>query len=97
MNALSWNCRGFGDSRAIQALLEIIQRQRPRLVFLRETKGSVKAMSKIRNLEFNQSFIVSSNGRSDGWCLLWADDLELDVKSSSMNHVNSLCKEVGTE
>ncbi|KAM1788659.1 hypothetical protein ACFX11_038915 [Malus domestica] len=37
MNALCWNCRGLGDSRVVQALLELIQHHRPLVVFLCET------------------------------------------------------------
>ncbi|KAM1243010.1 hypothetical protein TB2_034079 [Malus domestica] len=51
---------------------------------------------KIRSLGFNQSFVVPSNGRSGELSLLWSNEVELEVKSYSPNHIDSVCKEMGT-
>ena len=37
MNLLAWNCRGLGNCRAVQELVDIVQAQGPEIVFLSET------------------------------------------------------------
>ena len=38
MNLLSWNCRGLGNPRSVNALKEVIRIEKPKIVFLMETK-----------------------------------------------------------
>ncbi|KAM1127825.1 hypothetical protein ACFX15_037145 [Malus domestica] len=92
MNTLCWNCQGLGDSRAVQALLELIHHHRPLVVFLCETKCSEVAMvQKQRSLGFDKSFSVSGNGKSGGLLVLWMEEVEIDVISSSANHIDMKC------
>ncbi|KAM1259231.1 hypothetical protein FF1_038662 [Malus domestica] len=98
MNALCWNCQGLGDSRVVQALLELIQHHHPLVVFLCETKCSDVAMvQKQRSLGFDKSFSVSSNGRSGGLLVLWMDEVVIDVISSLANHIDMECHLGGSE
>ncbi|KAM1236379.1 hypothetical protein ACFXTH_037596 [Malus domestica] len=43
-------------------------------------------------LGFQNSITVVSNGRSEGLYLLWKEEVELVVRSSSLNHINMECK-----
>lgn len=89
MNVLSWNCRGLGKSSAVQALLDIIQQQRPQKVFLCETKSDVRKLESVRRtVGFDCAFSVAGRGRSGGLCLLRREELELAVLSLSISHID---------
>ena len=48
MNFLVWNCRGLGQPRAIQALKDLIRSNKPKLIFLIETKLSLNKMMQLK-------------------------------------------------
>ena len=49
MSILSLNCRGLGDKSAVGELSRLIKVQRPRIVFLMETKLKKKGIEEVRN------------------------------------------------
>lgn len=101
MKAISWNCRGLGNPRAVRALSRLIRVENPQLVFLMETRLKDNEMDRIRSrCGFNSCFSVACNGngrdRAGGIALLWHDQVILTVKSFSLNHILcSLDDEVG--
>ena len=70
MNLLSWNCRGLGNQRTVNALKKIIKAQVPNLVFLMETKSNRGWMEYVRDqCEFKNGLIMPSEGASGGLAL----------------------------
>ncbi|CAN0859472.1 hypothetical protein LINGRAHAP2_LOCUS7666 [Linum grandiflorum] len=71
MIVLSWNCRGLGQSRAVQVLGELIKTHRPGVVFLLETFVNKSRMEEIRvDIIFEGWFVVDAVGHSGGVCIL---------------------------
>ena len=50
MSTLSWNCRGLGNHRTVQALRSNVEREVPSLVFLMETKIPRKQHYKMKEI-----------------------------------------------
>ena len=91
MNLLSWNCRGLGNFRTVNALKEIIKKEPPKIVFLIETKSNKEWMVMVRDkCEFKNGFFVDSNGTSGGLALLWKEEIRLDVQTYSQTHIDAL-------
>lgn len=81
------------DSRAVQAILEIVQQHRPLVIFLFERKCSESVIiHKQRSLGFDKSFSVSSNGREGGLSILQKEKVEIIVQSYSMNPIDIECR-----
>ena len=86
---------GLGTPRSVRALHDIVQRWKPKIVFLMETKSKVKHMEKIKNnVGFANGFIVPSQGRSGGVDLFWTREINLEIKSFSGNHIDAVVREV---
>ena len=61
MSTLSWNCRGLGNPRTVQELVDLVSTKKPKMVFLMETKVGRQQMERIKNLlKFEGSFVVDS-------------------------------------
>ncbi|MCI02340.1 hypothetical protein A2U01_0023372, partial [Trifolium medium] len=80
MKTLSWNCRGLGSPRAVQALLRLTRLENPQLVFLMETRLKVDEMERIRSrCGFSSCLSVACSGsgrdRAGGLSLLWQDQV----------------------
>ena len=94
MNPPSWNCRGLGNPQSVRALHDIVQRWKPKIVFLMETKSKVKRMERIKNrVGFANGLIVPSQGKSGGVALFWTCDINLEIKSFSRNHIDAIVRE----
>ena len=94
MIPLSWNCRGLGNPRSIKALHVMVQRWKPDIVFLMETKSKVKHMERIKNrVGFANGLIVPSRGRSGGVALFWTSEINLEIKSFSRNYIDTFVRE----
>ncbi|KAM1107410.1 hypothetical protein EV1_004132 [Malus domestica] len=89
MSYLSWNCRGLGNLRLVQALQRLISSKDPTIVFVCDTRSNVAQIEKLRKkLNFDRSFTMASRGRSGGLCVLWKDDIDLNLQSYSQNHID---------
>ena len=94
MIPLSWNYRGLGNPRSIKALHVMVQRWKPNIVFLMETKSKVKRMERIKNrVGFANGLIVPSRGRSGGVALFWTREINLEIKSFSRNYIDTFVRE----
>ena len=72
MKILAWNCRGLGNRRAVQELVDIVQTQDPIIVFLSETWSSKEHMKWVRDrIQFDGCFMVPADDRGGGLALLW--------------------------
>ena len=68
---LSWNCRGLGNRQAVEVLADLVRRKAPTILFLMETKLTVREMEPIKmELGFPSMLAVSSEGRKGGLAML---------------------------
>src|ERR1044072_6745174 len=92
MKTLAWNCRGLGTPGAVNSLRRLLFSVSPDLVFLMETKKKDCEMLNLRGIGgMYNIFPVSCTGfgtsKAGGLCLLWNDNIEVDVLSMSLNHI----------
>ena len=93
-----WNCRGLGNPRAVRALKELVQSKDPHVVFICETKLHVNKLDKIKRIcKMNAVVGVSSAGSSGGLAMLWNDNVQLVLKSFSVNHIDVIVEQRGNE
>jgi hypothetical protein len=89
MKALGWNCGGMGKSLSSEKMMHLarmIHSAKPQVIFISEIKSSkVKSSDLNARFNMNNSFVVPSRRRSGGLWLMWSDDLQLDVHTSSFH------------
>ena len=91
MSLLCWNCRGLGSWQTIQELGDLVRAQDPTVVFLAETWLDDSRLSCIRDsLRFGHYHGVSTLTRGGGLVMFWKKDFDLQVLSSSHNHIDVL-------
>lgn len=89
MSCLSWNYRGLENLHAVHALQCLILSKDHMVVFLCETKNNARYMERLRlKFNFDRSFTVDNRGNSGGLCVLWKEELNLNLRSYSQNHVD---------
>lgn len=89
MSALSYNCRGIGNHRAVGRLKKLLNKEAPDLVFLMENKRSAYEMCGLKKkLNFNDGFCIDSIGRLGGLVLLCSDNIEVDILSASFHYID---------
>lgn len=97
MKLLCWNCHGLGHPYSIRALRRLVKEERPDLVFLSETKKKVCELQSLRSM-FGLSSMIKMDcegegrQRMSGLLLMCNDNIEVDVKSLSQNHINFMVK-----
>ena len=94
MNSLSWNCRGLGNPRTVNALKKLVQAEAPSLVFLVETKLPLKSMKRMSNIKHSlgltQGLVVPSEGKSGGIALFWKPETNVHIQSFSRWHIDAV-------
>ncbi|XP_057770800.1 uncharacterized protein LOC130990594 [Salvia miltiorrhiza] len=100
MNCLLWNCRGLENQSTIRQLVWLVKQKRPDLVFLMETKLFMEEWNSILvSVGLENSFVVECDhlavGRRGGLCLLWSENVDVHVKSSSPHHILAEINENG--
>ena len=74
MSTLSWNCRGLGNLKTVQELVDIVSTKKPKLVFMIEMKVGRQQVERVKNkLKFEGCFIVDSAIRGGGLALFWKE------------------------
>ena len=72
MKLLTWNCRGLGNHRAVQELVDRVQAQDPMIMFLLERWSNKEHMKWVRDrIYFDVCFMVLNDGRGGGLAFLW--------------------------
>ncbi|KAH7691938.1 DNase I-like protein [Dioscorea alata] len=62
---LSWNCRGLGNPRAVQVLLDLVKEKKAYFIFLIETHYARSKLKALKSkLAMEGPFVVDSVGRS---------------------------------
>lgn len=91
MRILSLNSHGLGIPEAIQELHCLISEQDPKVLFLSETKLDRDGFRRLkRKLNFQNGFEVPRIGLGGGLALLWWDNVDVDVQTSSPLHIDAL-------
>ncbi|XP_024196188.1 uncharacterized protein LOC112199393 [Rosa chinensis] len=99
MNVLSLNCQGIGNPWTVKALKGLVSLNIPNLVFLSETRCTEDEMVEVRQqLGWKFCFSVDCRfvprrktkgvSRAGGLCLLWDEDVAVEVQSSSDSHID---------
>ena len=91
MSVLVWNCCGLGNPQTIRELGNFVRAQDPAVVFLAETwlvEDRLKSL--LRNFVCDQKFVVSKINQGGGLALLWRSDIDVNVVSSSLNHIDAV-------
>ncbi|CAN0871077.1 hypothetical protein LINGRAHAP2_LOCUS9741 [Linum grandiflorum] len=86
MILMSWNCREMGQSRAVQALDELVKTHRPRVIILLENFVNKSRMEEVRvALKFEGCFAVDAVGHSGRICVLWKEKEEVRIMEFGRN------------
>lgn len=66
MNAISWNCQGSGNARAVCALGDLVKSRKPNILFLIKTLSEGDRIKKLcSKLDFDNYWSVDSIGRME--------------------------------
>lgn len=66
----------------------------PHILFLSETKNNREAVTKlVKELRFGGSQSVFGEGNSGGLSLLWREEVNISINSSSIGHIDATIKE----
>ncbi|KAF5471486.1 hypothetical protein F2P56_008274 [Juglans regia] len=96
MKILSWNCRGLGNPRTVQDLYNMVEKNKPSLVFVMETKSLKKSFDSLRRrLQCEGCFVVEAVGKGGGLVLLWNSDVRAEIVNYSQSHINVWIEEEG--
>lgn len=60
-------------------------------------KGKARVENLKSRLGFDRSFVVASSGRSGGLGIFWDDEIKLEVKGSSMYHIDCVVSGLGND
>lgn len=89
MSCISWNCRGLGSSRAIRDLKALIRSHKSDILFRMETRLLKVRFSSLKmQLGFGHGFMVERPGLGGGLIMLWRKDLEVQLHSYSLGHID---------
>ncbi|XP_060960728.1 uncharacterized protein LOC133031275 [Cannabis sativa] len=89
MNIISWNCRGLGNPRALQFLVDICVSKKPKFLFLCETLCKKDIVERVKiKLGFESCFSVEAQGRKGGLALFWKISSEAHLLGYSNNHID---------
>ncbi|KAL0303853.1 UNVERIFIED_CONTAM: hypothetical protein Sradi_6253400 [Sesamum radiatum] len=88
MITLAWNCRGLGGSWTVRKLGDYFNRYKPSLVFLNETKCNRRRFEVIKNKVNMSGVEVPPRGQSGGLMLLWHKEVDVQLCSFSVRHID---------
>lgn len=90
MTILAWNCQGSNLSSSIQHLKGLVSLHKPSILFLSETLANEQHMRRLsQTLQFNNYFTVAKIGRQGGLCLMWKDNLNIQIVFHPQNYIHT--------
>ena len=90
MSCLSWNCRGIGNPRTVQELINMVRMERPDVVFLMETLAEESKLEQIRViLRYDNKLVCLRDGHSGGLALFWKNTFPLAINNYSKYHIDA--------
>jgi exonuclease III len=89
MKILCWNCHGLGNATAVRALLDVLKRYKPDVVFLSETHlDSYPAECLQRRVKLDFKIVQASNGRRGGLLMMWSHEVKLSQIFAEPNYID---------
>jgi hypothetical protein len=83
------NCRGGGNASTVRELRDFVTKFAPAIFCILETQISKSRAEVLSNsLGYDRAFAVGSEGRSGGICILWNNDLNINILGQSKYHVD---------
>ena len=90
MIIISWNCRGFENRQTVEVLADLVRSKAPTILFLTETKLTIREMEPIKaELGFQSMLAVSSDGRRGGLATFWKAKVVLDTNTYSLHRIDA--------
>ena len=91
MSLLVWNYLRHGNLVTKKEIGEISREKDPFVVFIIETWVDEDRLKTIKHkLQFDHMFIVPRVHRGGGLVLFWKDSINLNVETSSKNHIDCI-------
>ena len=88
MSWLCWNVQGLGNQHTVYELALVLRAQDLAVLFLVETWADEDRLMKLcDDLQFDDLWVVPRETRAGGLALLWRNSVQIDVDSSSLNHI----------
>ncbi|XP_031391078.1 uncharacterized protein LOC116203481 [Punica granatum] len=90
MSLLAWNCQGIRGELTVRALRLLVQKHRPSIIFLSETKSNSRHCNKIaQRCNLVGIFTIDSSNATGGLCLLWNSELQVTIHKSSPFYIHA--------
>ena len=91
MSCIVWNCKGLGNQLAVQELVELVQAKAPTIVLLAETLADEVRLDYVKErIRFDHKHVAPRITRGGGLVLFWRNDIEVEVVSSLLNHIDAI-------
>ena len=91
MSCIAWNYRGLRNPCTVRELGDLIRAKDPSVVFLAETWADEARLKEVkRNLGFDHLHFVERINKGGGLALLWKHNVDLQVQTSSKNHIDAI-------
>ncbi|KAK8982944.1 hypothetical protein V6N11_054929 [Hibiscus sabdariffa] len=90
MAILAWNVRGLGNKETIRALKNSIDKFKPDIVFLSETKQKKRYLEKIKmKMKLVHSYYVEPSGLVGGLSLWWSKDTQITILKDGKHFIDA--------
>ena len=99
MKLISWNVRGLNGPGKYRMIKNMIQKERPHLLFLQETKCNSQTLGSILTKAWpgSRSVVVDASGFSSGLAIAWdTQSLQVGDFHASHNLIQATFHPIGT-
>lgn len=93
MKLLSWNCRGLGQPRTVQELVQLVSAHRPSIVFISETRQNKDRVNGLKwRLGLKNCTLHDGRGKGAGIALYWDESVQIKKLSVGPRYMDVLIK-----
>lgn len=80
MSSFNWNCQGLGNATTVKELRKIVKNVAPTMLCVLETQVDRAWVESLKStLGFDNTFVVSSSGRSGGLGMFWNNNNRVEI------------------